>query len=160
MTRPNHSKRLGSAVLTAVALVLLVSCGGSDDTPGASAPTSSESSSATTAAPDACADVTALKASLQALTSVKPLQDGLTALEGAVADTKTALDAAVASASAELKPAVEQVKTQFAAVQTAAEGVTADNLREKGPAIAVALHGLGTAARSLATTLTQGCPES
>jgi hypothetical protein len=143
------------------AVVLLVSCGGSSDSGGASATANSSAPAETTAAAAAgCADVAALESSVQALTDVEPLQDGFTALEAAVADTKTALDAAVASATAELQPAVEDVKTQFAAVQTAASGVTTDNIKQKAPAISAALRSLGTATTALATTLTQECPAS
>jgi hypothetical protein len=156
-----HPSRLGSTVLCLAAVVLLVSCGGSSDPGGASATASSSAQAETTAAAAAgCADVAALESSVQALTGVEPLQDGLTGLEAAVADTKTALDTAVASATAELQPAVEDVRTQFAAVQTAASGVTTDNIKQKAPAIGAALRSLGTATTALASTLTQECPDS
>ena len=148
-------------MLALAALMLLVSCGSSSDSGESSATASSSGPPETTAAATAvCADVAALKSSIEALADVKPLQDGLTALKAAVADTKTALDAAVASATAELQPAVEDVKTQFAAVQTAASGVTTDNIKQKAPAIGAALRGLGKATTALATTLTQKCPDS
>jgi hypothetical protein len=105
----------------------------------------------------ACADVAALKSSLESLMNVKPLQDGLTHLNATIADVKTKLDTAVASAAAVLQPAVEQVKTAFTAVQTAASGVTTDNLREKAPAIGAALQQLSAPTASLATMLTQRC---
>jgi hypothetical protein len=104
--------------------------------------------------------VAALKSSVQTLTDIEPLQDGLNALEAAVADTKAALDTAVASVTAELQSAVQLVQTKFEAVQTALEGVTSDNFREEAPAIGAALRSLGTAMTSLATTVSQECPES
>ena len=100
----------------------------------------------------------ALKSSLDALTKINPLQDGLTSLNAAIADVKTKLDVAAASAGTDLQPAVDQVKTAFAALQTAVNGVTTDNLRQKLPAISTALQQLGTSTASLATTLTQKCP--
>jgi|tagenome__1003787_1003787.scaffolds.fasta_scaffold20970397_1 hypothetical protein len=160
MMRSRGSSRLGPAVLAAVAVVLLSSCGGSSTPASTAAATGSGSASASSPSETAaggCADVAALKSSLQALTAIKPLQDGTAALKSAVADTKTALDAAATSVSAELKPAVDQVKTQFAAVQTAADGTTAGNLRQKVPQIVSALQGLGTATASLGTTLQQRC---
>jgi hypothetical protein len=78
--------------------------------------------------------VAALKSSLVALTKIQPLQDGLTSLNGAVADVKPKLDVAATSARADLQPAVEQVKTAFAALQTAMSGVTTANIRQKAPA--------------------------
>jgi hypothetical protein len=164
--RLHHALRPASAVFVGFALLFLASCS-SDSTSGstaatssAGAPTTSSASSPTTTATPrpGCADVAALKSSLDALTQVQPLQDGLTALNAAIADVKTKLDVAAASAGADLKPAVDQVKTAFAALQTAVSGVTTDNLRQKLPAISVALQQLGTSTSSLATTLTQKCP--
>jgi predicted nucleic acid-binding Zn-ribbon protein len=104
--------------------------------------------------------VAALKSSMQALSDIEPLQDGLDALEAAVADAKTALDAAAASITAELQPAVQQVQTAFEALQTAVDGLNQDNLREQAPAIGAALQGLAAAVTSLTTSATQACPDS
>jgi len=138
--------------------LFLASCGSSDSSEATTTPDSS-SASATAAAAEGCTDVAALKSSVQTLTDIEPLQDGLNALEAALADTKAALDTAIASVTAELQPPVEQLETAFTAVQTAADGLTTDNLKEKAPGIVTALRGLETALTSLATTLTQECPE-
>jgi hypothetical protein len=116
----------------------------------------------TTAAPTAaaCEDVAALKSSLEALTKVKPAQDGVAALETAIDNVKTSLAAAEASASPVLQPEVQQVKTAFAELQSAASGLTADNLKEKAPAIASAMKQVVTATEALSATLTQSCPGS
>jgi hypothetical protein len=92
------------------------------------------------------------------LTQVKPAEDGLPALTTAIANVKTNLDKAEASVSPVLQPSVQQVKTAFAELQTAAGGVTADNLRQKAPAIATALKQVKTATQALSSTLTQSCP--
>jgi hypothetical protein len=158
--------RPASAVFVGVALVFLAGCG-SDSTSGSAAATSSAGaattssagSPTTTATPrPGCADVAALRSSLDALTKIQPLQDGLTSLNAAIADVKTKLDAAAASAGADLRPAVDQVRTAFAALQTAVSGVTTDNLRQSLPAIRAALRQLGTSTAALGTTLTQRCP--
>ncbi|WP_322938389.1 hypothetical protein [Nocardioides bizhenqiangii] len=154
-----RSRRFGSALLAVVAGVFLASCGSSDPS---DTTTTADSSSpfATATAAAGCTDVAALKSAVQTLTDIEPLQDGLNALEAALADTNTALDTAVASVSAELQPAVGQLETAFAAVQTAADGLTTDNLKEKAPGIVTALRGLETALTSLTATLSQECPES
>jgi phage-related protein len=117
---------------------------------------------AATPTPDAtaaaCEDVQALKSSLEALTKVRPAEDGLTALTTAIANVKTSLDTAEASASPVLQPSVQQVKTAFGELQTAATGVTADNLRQKAPAIASAIKEVATATQALSTTVSQACP--
>lgn len=75
-----------------------------------------------------------------------------------MANVKTNLDAAEASASPVLQPDIQQVKTAFAGLQTAASGLNAGNLTQKAPAIASALKEVGTATAALRTTLTQSCP--
>jgi hypothetical protein len=104
--------------------------------------------------------VGALKSSLEALTKVKPAEDGVPALKTAIANVKTNLAPAEASASEALQPSVEQVKTAFADLQTAASGLTTDNLREKAPDIAAAMKQVRTATAGLSSTLTQSCPGS
>ena len=134
--RLHRARRSASAAVAAVALLcLLTSCGTSSaptqtSPPEASAaPTSAAQTSAEPTA--ACADVAALKSSLQALTNVKPAEDGLTALTSAIADVKTNLDKAQASASPALQPSVQQVKTAFASCkrQQAAQTPTISNRR-------------------------------
>jgi phage-related protein len=163
--RLNRVRRTVSATVAAVALLgVLTSCGTSSapsqTSPAATtaAPTSASPTAAATTA--ACADVAALKSSLEALAKVRPAQDGLTALTTAIADVKTNLDKAEASASAALQPDIQQVKTAFAELQTAANGTTTDNLRQKAPAIAAAMKEVATATQALSTTLTQSCPGS
>ena len=151
-------------------LCLLASCGTSSTstqtsppaTPAAStaAASTATASPTTDASPAACAEVVALKSSLQALTDVKPAQDGVAALKTAIANVKSSLDAAEASASPILQPRVEQVKTAFADLQTAASGLTTDNFKQKAPSIATAMRQVGTATQALSSALTQSCPGS
>jgi hypothetical protein len=116
------------------------------------APTTAEPTTA------ACEDVAALKSSLEALAKVRPAQDGVGALKTAIANVKSSLEAAEASASPVLQPKVEQVKTAFAELQTAASGLTTDNFRQKAPSIASAMRQVGTATEALSSTLRQSCP--
>jgi hypothetical protein len=156
-------RRSASAMVAAVALLgILTSCGTSSSESQPSPPATT--AAATTAAPTtdataaACEDVEALKSSLEALTKVRPAEDGLRALTTAIADVKTSLDKAEASASPALQPSVQEVKTSFAELQTAASGTTADNLRQKAPAIAAALKQVAAATRALSTKLSESCP--
>ena len=82
------------------------------------------------------------------------------ALTTALANVKTSLDKAEASASPVLQPSVKQVKTAFGELQTAASGLTADNLREKAPAIASAIKEVATATQALSTKMRESCPGS
>ena len=163
--RRDRVRRSASAMVAAVALLgVLTSCGTSSSESQSSPPATT--AAATTAAPTtdataaACEDIEALKSSLEALTKVRPAEDGLTALTTAIADVKTSLDKAEASASPALQPSVQEVKTAFAELQTAVSGTTADNLRQKAPAIAAALKQVAAATRALSTKLSESCPGS
>ena len=157
-----HAAAAGAAVAL---LCVLVSCG-TGSTPTQTSPPAETTAAPTTAASTtaagaaACADVAELKSSLEALTEVKPADDGVPALKTAIANVKTNLAPAEASASEVLQPSVEQVKTAFADLQTAARGLTADNLKEKAPDIAAAMKQLRTATAALSSTLTASCPGS
>ena len=91
--RLRSARRFASSAVAAVALLCaLTSCGGSSAPSEASSPAAtaasttaaSSSPSPSGAATAACADVAALKSSLDALTKVKPLQDGAPALTTAI----------------------------------------------------------------------------
>jgi hypothetical protein len=165
-----RARRSASAALAAVALLcVLTSCGtsSSESQPSPPATTAAATTSPpTTAAPTtdgtatACEDIEALKSSLEALTKVRPAEDGLTALTTAIANVKTSLDKAEASASPALQPSVQKVKTAFGELQRASSGLTADNLRQKAPAIAAALKQVAAATRALSTKLSESCPGS
>ena len=157
----------GSAFATVLAvglLCVLTSCGTSSEPSQTSSPATTAApttSAPTTATPTtACADVAALKSSLEALTQVRPAEDGVTALTTAIADVKTNLEKAEVSASPILQPNVQQVKTAFAELQTVASGTTTDNLRQKAPAIAAAMKQVATATQALSSKLAEGCPSS
>ena len=154
MQLPRRLRSVSIALVGVACLGVLTACGTSSASGQGSTPTSTVSSTA------GCADVTALKSSLDALVKVRPLQDGAAALTTAIANVKTSLDAAVASASATLQPEVAQVKTAVAALQTAVTGLTTDNLTQKLPTITAALTQVGTAAAALASSATQNCPTS
>jgi hypothetical protein len=55
---------------------------------------------------------------------------------------------------------VHEVNTAFAALQTAASGLTADNFKQKAPSIVSAMKQVPTATKALSATLTQSCPGS
>jgi len=160
-----RGRRPASAAFAAVALLcVLTSCGTSSSesqpSPPATTAAATTSPPTTDATAAACEDIEALKSSLEALTKVRPAEDGLTVLRTAMANVKTSLDKAEASASPALQPSVQEVKTAFGELQTAASGLTADNLRQKAPAIAAALKQVGAATRALSTKLSESCPGS
>ena len=93
-----HHRFQFAAVAAVALLCVLTSCGTSSGPSQTSPPATTAApatTSPTTSAPTtACADVAALKSSLEALTKVRPAQDGVRALTTAIADVKTNLDKA------------------------------------------------------------------
>ena len=163
--RLSRAHRSASAAAAAVALLcVLMSCStGSTPTQTQPATTAAPTTAVptTSSAPAAaCADVAELKSSLEALTKVEPAEDGVPALRTAIANVKANLAPAEASASELLQPSVEQVKTAFAELQSAADGLTRDNLRAKAPDIAAAMKQVRTATAALSSTLTESCQGS
>ena len=116
------------------------------------------SSEPDTAASQGCAELATLKDSLTALTQVEPVQDGLTALQSAVATVKTDLQSAASAVSEELKPSVDQVQSSFDQLENALQGVTADNLAASATEIGTALTAVGTALTDLKSELAEKCP--
>ena len=154
--RVQRGTRVASAAMAGVALLGVLAACSDNSTPDATTSTKPSASTSASATTD-CADVTALKDSLDALTQVNPLTYGTDALNAAIADVKSSLDAAAASTSATLQPQVDDVKTAFAALETAVTGLTADNLTQKAPEIKSALTELGTATKTLGTSITDNC---
>ena len=163
-----HLPRRPSMAAGAAVAVLCVLAGcGTSSTPTQSSPPAATAAaptvaaSTTAAAPAAaCADMAALKSSLEALTKVKPAEDGVPALRTAIANVKTNLTSAGTSVSEVLQPSVEQVKIAFGNLQAATAGLTNDNRREKAPDIAAAMKQVRTATTALSSTLTETCPGS
>jgi hypothetical protein len=158
--RHHLARRPASAALAAGALLCVLAGCGTSSAPNQTSPPETSAAPTSAAATAACADVAALKSSLEALTTVKPSEDGVPALTTAIADVQTNLDAAQSSASPAIQPSVQQVKTAFAELQTAASGITADNLRQKAPAIATEMKQVAASTQALSSTLTQSCPGS
>jgi hypothetical protein len=161
--RHHPARRSGFAALLAAGLLfILTSCGNgsepSQTSPAATTAAPTTATPTTATSETACADVAALKSSLEALTQVRPGEDGVRALATAIGEVKTNLDKAEASASPALQPDVQQVKAAFAELETAASGTTADNLRQKVPAIAIAMKQVATATEGLRSTVAQSCP--
>ena len=159
-----QARRSASGTFAALALLcLLASCGtSSPPSPTSPAVTTAPTTTAptTSTSTSACADVSALRSSLEALTKVKPAKDGVAALTTAMDEVKVNLAKARASATAALQSQVRQTNAAFTELQTAVTGLTAQNLKEKAPAINAALTQVKTATEALASTLTQGCPGS
>jgi len=109
---------------------------------------------------EGCAEVATLKDSLTALTQVEPVQDGLDALQSAVATVKTDLQSAAGAVSDALEPSVDQVQSSFDQLETSLEDVTADNLAASATEIGTALTAVGTSPTTWNPSSARSAPES
>ena len=146
--------RFATCGVALIAMLGLVgsACSSSSDTGGTPSPTVSNSVS------QGCAELATLKDSLTALTQVEPVQDGLTALQSAVATVKTDLQSAAAAVSDELKPSVDQVQSSFDQLESSLQGVTANTLAASSTQIGTALTAVGTSLTDLTSELSEKCP--
>jgi hypothetical protein len=146
-----RSATYGVAVLAMLALVGSA-CSSDSDTSATPSPSVSAS------AGQGCAELATLKDSLTALTQVKPVQDGLTALQSAVATVKIDLQSATSAVSDELKPSVDQVQSSFDQLESSMQGVTANTLAASATQIGTALTAVGTSLTDLESELSEKCP--
>ena len=151
MQRRIRSTMRGVALLAILGLVGSA-CSSDPDTGATPSPTVSASAS------QGCAELATLKDSLTALTQVEPVQDGLTALQSAVATVKTDLQSAATAVSDELEPSVDQVQSSFDQLEDSLQGVTANNLAASATEIGTALTAMGTALTDLEADLSERCP--
>jgi hypothetical protein len=130
--------------LVSVAILVAIMAGACSDDSGGNA----TDQGGDTAAASGCDEANALRESLTSLTQIEPVNDGLDALESAVADTKTDLEAAASAVSSELRPPVEAVQSALDDLETTLEGISSDS------GLAAAATELGSALTELGSTLT------
>jgi hypothetical protein len=160
-------------LLPVLALALTVAaCGGAaSSTPGASAQppattpaasASAEASSApgTSSAPAAiCADATAFRASVTALTTIKLLDVGTSGVQAALADVKTSAEALLVSGKDMVAQPVANLMAAVTALQATLTGLgDQPSLGASAVAIKTAVAGIKTAADDVVTALNTTCP--
>jgi phage-related minor tail protein len=143
------------ALTAVVALLLVAGCSSDDPEADSTTPTTTSSSSALA---EGCEELAQLQASLVALSNVEPAQDGLDAVQSAVADSKAELETAAGAVSDVLQPAVDDVRATFDELQSSLQDVNPDDLAASATEIAGALAAVGSAATDLQETLDQECP--
>ena len=154
-----------AAVVVFVGLVT-AGCSSSDDPGGASpnATTSASPSTSPRASPSSspsaaavCVSVEGLEASVAELQEVEVTQNGLNALEQALATIGTDVQQVVDDAKDQYAPQTDELRTDYAALQsaftTAQQAPTADSLSAVGSAIRT----LGDDVRDLANDVAATC---
>jgi hypothetical protein len=138
-------------------LLLAVACSGSD---GSGTDSSTPAATSASAAVDGCAELAALETSLEALSSIEPLQDGLNALESALCRLEDEAHGGRKRRVGDAEAGGRGCADAFDQLQSALQGVTLSSLAASATAIGTALAGVGSAATNLKSTLSQDCPGS
>jgi hypothetical protein len=154
-----------AAIAAAVLLCVMGSCATSStpsqtNPPPTAAPATTGTPTTTAAATAAaCEDVAELRSSLEALTEVKPAQNGVAALK----PRSTTSRPAWTQRRLGLAGAQAQRGTGEDGIRHLADGgkrSDRDNFKEKAPSIVSAMKQVVTATEALSATLTQSCPGS
>jgi hypothetical protein len=161
MSSVTRSRRVWRILLLS-GLVLLAACGSSSGSPGGGASAASPSSSAAAApastSADLCADVAALRESLQKLGATRTgAADQLrTGAQDAQADLLR-----LSSAAGSLWPAqIHNLRSALARLQAAAAALAADRTSSSVSAVYSAINGVHTTARQLLNAASSSCPSA
>jgi len=170
------SRFFGAGAPLLVLALVVAACGGAAATPtgapaatsvSSPAPVSSETPapvSSETPGPAAspaavCADAAAFKASITALTTLKPLEAGVAGVKAALTDVETSTQALVVSGKDVLGQPLTDLVAAVAGLKT-----TLTSLGDQGgigsaiSAIRSSIADIGTAAAAVQATLTSTCP--
>ena len=155
---------IGKVASAAFAIALVVAaCSGSTASPAASAAGESPAaaSPATEAASgDVCANVEALRTSIDELKAIDVVTVGTAGLQAAVANVRTAGTAVKETAGSEIGPMVDALLASLDGLKTALDGVgEASVAGESAAAIRTAVTEVGTSATALTDAIKAGpCP--
>jgi len=140
-------RRFGLLSIALLVAVALASC--SDDGGGDEGDTTEASG---------CEEVDALEDSLTSLTQIEPVDDGMDALESAVAEVRTDLEAAASAVSSDLQPSVDEVQSSFDELETTLEGISSEGgLGAAATEVGNALTQIGTALEDLSAEIGERC---
>ena len=135
--------------LLSVALLVAVTVAGCSD--------NGEGDEGDTTAASGCEEVNALEDSLTSLTQIEPVDDGMDALESAVAEVGTDLEAAASAVSSDLQPSVDEVQSSFDELESTLEGISEGGLGAAATEVGNALTQIGTALEDLSAEIGERC---
>jgi hypothetical protein len=146
-------------LLLAMVWLLAAACGSSgDDTPAAApATTTTAASGPTAAAPQACADAAALKASMADLDQLDPPTAGKAGIQAALDKVQANLASLRGSATGQWSSQLTNLDGAVAALKTTIAGITSDNLASALPTIISDLQRIDTAWTALQQQIDQDC---
>jgi hypothetical protein len=158
------ARRVAGLTLGGVCLAVAAGCGGGggDDassTPESTAAATSASATAT-ASSEACADVAALRESIDNLNNLDLPSTGKAGLQSALQDVKTNLEALRASAGDQWAAQVDDFDAAINAFQETVAAIQGDSLLSSIPTIISNVQEIDESWTSLQDQIDQGCPAS
>jgi hypothetical protein len=151
--------RSARLLLGGLCLVAAAACGGNGDTTSGATETTAAATSATPTS-TACADVTALRESINNLDNLDVPNAGKAGLQSALQDIRTNLEAVRASAGDQWAMQIDELDAAITAFQDTVAAVQGDNLLSSIPTILSNLQRLDEAWTSLQDQIDQACPTS
>ena len=147
--------------MTACGLVLLAGCASASTSPGgtSSAATSSSASSSPSSSV-LCADVTALRASLDQLVHVKVQSGAANEITSDIQNVKAALTKLVNDARGQWQAQTSALSAALGTLKTAAGSLAASPSASTVSAVAAALGQVKTAAQDLLAAASTDCPSA
>jgi len=147
-------------VVTACGLALLAGCASSSTSPGGSSSAASSPAAASPSSSVLCADVAALRASLDQLTHVT-VQSGMGAeITSDIQSVKAALTKLVNDAHGKWQTQTSALSAALGQLRTAAQNLTASPGASTVSAVAAALGQVKSAAQDLLATAGRDCPSA
>jgi hypothetical protein len=148
-------------VVTACGLVLLAGCASASTSPGGTSSTATSSSaSPSPSSPVLCADVAALRASLDQLVHVKVQSGAANEITSDLQNVKAALTKLVNDARGQWQAQISALSTALDQLKTAAQDLTASPSGSTVSAVAAALGQVNRAAQDLLAAASTDCPSA
>jgi hypothetical protein len=169
--RSRASRPLSRIILLSALVLLAAACsssGGSAGSPAsAGSPTSAGSSSPSAVAPSAagsassstlCADVAALRASVQKLTTIRPRAGAASQLKTAGQDIQSNLSSLTSAAGDQWGGPIANLKTALTSLQSAVSTLATQRNASSVSSVVSAIKGVSTATQQLLTAANPSCP--
>ena len=158
------ARRVVGLTLGGLCLAVAAGCGGGGDdgtssTPESTAAATSATASGTTTS-QACADVAALRESIDNLNNLDLPNTGKAGLQSALQDIRTDLDALRESAGDQWAAQVDEFDAAINSFQETVAAIQGDNLLSSIPTIVSNLQSIDESWNSLQDQIDQGCPTS
>ena len=166
MSLETLSRRAGPNVVRSILVLLVAACSSSGSSSGGSAAPASSSSSAAAPSPSpsasaaVCADVTALRESVQELTSIRPGTGAVDQLRTAVQKVQSNLSTLSGAAGDLWSGPIQNLRSALTKLQSAVSTLASQRNASSVSGVVTAIGGVSAAARQLFDAASVRCPSA